>query len=235
MKIFLIGFTLGIFSAGHCLGMCGPIAFFFGTHQCRSSAGSFEKIRLFLSLGVGKALTYAWIGLIFGAAGHLLTQWSEWLGFSRALPYLTGALFIFSGLAMAGFLPKFEIVLHGLEQSLRRLFSSFRSTQTPGSWFAMGMIWGLLPCPMVLAPALGAAVSGSSGGWEGALKGFFMMFGFGLGTIPALYSGALAADWLNKIRIWSPRIVGFSLISFGVACLFFSSAMTAHGLSGCRH
>lgn len=235
MNFFWMGIALGFFSSGHCLGMCGPIAFFFGAHQAGPEAGRFEKFRLFLSLGLGKAFTYAWIGLLFGAAGHLLTRWSSWMGFSMALPWITGILFIFSGLSLAGFFPKLEIFFHSIENYLRRLFLSFRTRQNGGSHFAMGMMWGLLPCPMVLAPALAAAVSGAVGGTEGAIRGFFMMIGFGLGTIPALYAGALAAQWLRRVRTWSPRIVGFSLVGFGTAVLFFSSAMLHSPVFGCHH
>jgi len=225
MELFAAGLTLGFLASGHCLGMCGPIAFFLGAHQLPPQSSWQKKIILFLTLGSGKALTYAFLGLLFGLAGHALADWTEWLGFAQALPWISGALFILAGLAMTGWLPQFHNLVSGLETRLGGLLQSFRKKQDRGSLFAMGMLWGLLPCPMVLAPALAAAVSGSVGGADGAMRGFFMMFGFGLGTIPALYSGAAAGVWLLRLRRYSPVVLGLSFILLGIASILFPQVL----------
>jgi len=221
MDLFLAGLALGFLSSGHCLGMCGPIAFFLGSHQLPPESSRPERCLLFLILGLGKALTYAWFGLFFGLAGHVLTQWSAWLGFSRALPWISGTLFILAGLVLLGVLPQFHHAVRGLEKNFSGFLQSFRKRQSKGTLFAMGMLWGCLPCPMVLAPALAAAVSGSAGGLEGAVRGFLMMFAFGLGTIPALYGSAAAGRRLTQLRRFSPVVLGAGLILLGIASIAF--------------
>lgn len=221
MELFISGLTLGFLASGHCLGMCGPIAFFLGAHQLPPDSPWTKKVLLFLILGFGKALTYAWFGLAFGFAGHVLTRWSQWFGFSLALPWISGSLFILAGLVMAGWLPRFHSTVRGLEKRLSGLLQTFRKKQDLASLFAMGMLWGLLPCPMVLAPALAASVSGAVGGMEGAMRGFFLMLSFGLGTIPALYFGAAAGNWLSQLRRYSPLVLGITFILLGIASILF--------------
>lgn len=236
MQLFFLGIGLGFLSSGHCLGMCGPIAFFLGTNQLKPDSPRIAKALLFITLGAGKALTYGWIGLIFGWAGHLLTEWSDWMGFARALPWISGFFFILSGAAVAGWIPKLEWKVRGMESRFQQLFQSFRKKHDTGSLFALGMLWGLLPCPMVLAPALGAAVSGSAKGLEGALQGFFMMAGFGLGTIPALYTSAMTGQWLNRLRRWSPLAVGLALMVLGISSMAAAYWMGASpGGHSCCH
>ena len=222
MIVFASGFVLGLLSSAHCLGMCGPIAFFLSSKSAQAFAHSKSK---WAFLFLGKSFTYALIGLFFGFAGHALTQWSSWMGISKAMPAVSGVLFILTGLSIAGFIPKLELAAHKLEGFLRPAFSSLTTETNLSSYFSLGMLWGFLPCPMVLAPALGSAVTGSIGGVSGAIQGFAMMFAFGLGTIPALLASGASAHYLNRVRRLSPRFVGICFVVLGFACFVFSSAM----------
>ncbi len=219
------GFSLGLLSAGHCLGMCGPIAFFIGSGRNPNEQSFFKKISPFLWLSAGKALTYGWIGLIFGWAGVFLTRWSQWMGFAKMLPVAAGVSMIATGLYVAGAFPKFHVRLRAAENGLGGLLQSLRHGENPAALFAAGMLWGLLPCPMVLVPALGAAISGGSGGAPGALRGFFMMAGFGLGTLPAIAAGGLGGGYLlkNLRRHWKPVWAGLGLAGVGVVLIVFST------------
>lgn len=217
------GFLLGLFSSGHCLGMCGPIAFLIGSRQEDISAGVFKRLSPMLLLGTGKAFTYGWIGLTFGAAGHLLTRWSHWLGFAQYMPLVSGVGLIYAGLSIAGWLPKWYGRVHLLEAKLFSVFQSLKKRQGQLTLFAGGMLWGFLPCPMVLVPALASAVSGGVGGVPGALQGFFMMFGFGMGTLPALAVSSLGGNYFSKkFRFkWSPAWSGVCLTGIGVILICF--------------
>src|SRR6185436_14166344 len=53
--------------------------------------------------------------------------------------------------------------------------------------FALGLLWGFLPCGMVYSMLAFAALSGSA--WNGAT----LLLLFGLGTAPAMFGSALLA------------------------------------------
>lgn len=229
----LAGCAMGFLSAGHCLGMCGPIAFFIGAGG--TSARGFSRIAPFLWLGAGKALTYGWIGLLFGFAGHMLTKWGRWMGFAMSLPLVSGIGLILIGLWIAGLFPKAHLRLTFLESRVAAYMNSFKKPQSPAVLLCGGILWGFLPCPMVLVPALGSAVSGGVSGLEGAIKGFVMMAGFGAGTVPALaVSGLGGGELLAKMkRRMSPGWVGLCLAAGGVLLIVFSFTMQGAHAKGC--
>lgn len=228
------GFALGLLSAGHCLGMCGPVAFFVGSGQNAASRGRLARLAPYFWLCAGKALTYAWIGLLFGYAGHLLTRWSQWMGLSRLLPLVSGGSMVLAGLWIAGLLPKPAFRAGVLEQKVSEYLRSFKRRQTPPVLFAAGMVWGFLPCPMVLVPALASAVQGGVSGAQGALHGFFMMAGFGAGTFPALAAAGLGGDWTARLRgRLSPLWAGLCLAGFGAALIGFYWTSHANPHSTC--
>ncbi|MBI4971091.1 MAG: sulfite exporter TauE/SafE family protein [Candidatus Omnitrophica bacterium] len=217
------GFILGLLSAGHCLGMCGPLAIFLGTRFGDQNASLGRRIFFQVLLSAGKTFTYALIGLIFGFAGSLLATWSRWMKLSHTLPVIFSVLLIILGLSFFGFLPKIEMQFKKSEGWLFSLFRSHMPSHKSQAAFLTGMVWGLLPCPMVLVPALSAAVSGGFGGVEGALRGFFMMLAFGAGTFPAILSSAVVGTMIKfDIRRWSGILAGCFLIVLGIITFLIS-------------
>lgn len=157
------------------------------------------------------------------------------MGLAHALPVVSGVTLIIAGLFVAGAFPRLEIRLKGLESRLGEAFGSLGGRAGTPAYLAAGMLWGLLPCPMVLVPALGSAVSGGVGGAAGAAQGFFIMAGFGLGTAPALLAAGLGGDRLfSTIRAyWRPAWMGAVLIVIGVALIVFAIQMTRSGHGCC--
>lgn len=225
------GGVLGLLSSAHCLGMCGPIALFAGARA--GGADARGRAPALVWMCAGKALTYGCIGLLFGWAGHLLTSWGAWMGVAHALPVAGGSILILAGLFVAGVFPRLEIRLRGLESRLGEALGSLGGRPGAPAFLAAGMLWGLLPCPMVLVPALASAVSGGAGGVEGAARGFFMMTGFGLGTTPALLVPGLAGErLLGKVRPFGhPAWMGAILIALGAGLVIWGPRMSssAHG------
>jgi len=78
--------------------------------------------------------------------------------------------------------------------------------------FALGMLWGWLPCGLVYATLAWSLTTANPG--QGAL----LMFGFGLGTLPMLLLMGGAAEQLNRfVRSSRTRkIAGLLIISLGV-------------------
>jgi hypothetical protein len=216
------GFILGLFSAGHCFAMCGPLAVFLGTRLGGETISARKRLVLQLVMASGKAFTYAVIGLVFGFAGALLYDGMRWMKFSHLFPVLMSALLIFTGMSLLGLLPKFELRSRMFESKL----IGFLGRRFTGNYFSgaflTGLLWGFLPCPMVLVPALGAVVSGWEGGIPGAMRGFFMMLAFGAGTFPAILSSAFAGSLVRfNLSRWANSLAGMSLVFLGISGLFF--------------
>ncbi|WP_090324739.1 sulfite exporter TauE/SafE family protein [Duganella sp. CF517] len=82
----------------------------------------------------------------------------------------------------------------------------------PHQAFALGALWGWLPCGMVYSVLLTAMLSGS------ALGGALVMLAFGLGTLPMLTGlGLLGARLRNALQQRKVRIAcGLLVLAFGL-------------------
>lgn len=82
----------------------------------------------------------------------------------------------------------------------------------PARMFALGALWGWLPCGMVYSVLLTAMLSGS------ALGGARVMLAFGLGTLPMLAALGLAGQGVR--RLMGRRAVrvacGLAILAFGI-------------------
>ena len=189
-------------SAGHCAGMCGPLATLLGGVQRargRSVAGFLTTYH------AGRILSYAIMGAMAGGLGAALP---DAVVPRSGLSVIVGALMIIVALGLIGWLP--QPILRILEASplgaipcqLKKLFED----ASPLGRFLLGMGNGWLPCGPVVAMALAAATTASP--WKGSL----VMAVFGLGTVPALAVLSFGASWLPVV--WRQRLykVGNGLV-----------------------
>ncbi|MFN8494738.1 MAG: sulfite exporter TauE/SafE family protein [Caldilineaceae bacterium] len=82
--------------------------------------------------------------------------------------------------------------------------------------YALGLLWGLLPCGLVLAALLTAAVAGAPG------RGALTMFLFGLGTTPVALSIALASvgpSWQLTPNARLRPVAALVVFAFGLQML----------------
>jgi hypothetical protein len=205
------GLVLGLLSSPHCFMMCGPISLFLGSRTFRQEASRVDKYLFYLYSGLGKAFTYSLIGLTFGYAGKLLTRWSAWMQPSHKIPYVISFLFLLLAGNVLGWWRPLEIHFGKWTHKLTSLLGKLPAPKDKASFFVTGLLWGMIPCPMVLAPALGAAVAGNTGGVHGALQGFAMMFSFGLGTIPVIVGAALFGAAAKQKTLKMPTYVSGGL------------------------
>ncbi len=203
----LLGFTG---SLGHCIGMCS------GVSLLLSRRGQARGWRV-LFLHLGRVTTYSLLGAVAGGIGYsLITVLSYCLtpltggqqGGGSGLPgivWIQGALALFTAvlavymaLSLIGRLPSPELLLAGLTrrwgQWMRRAASGGPPAASGGVFtlYGLGMLWGLLPCGLVMAALVAAAASGSP--QNGALT----MLAFGLGTWPVTVGISLAARLKGK-------------------------------------
>lgn len=200
MTIFISALILGLMGSFHCAGMCGPIAIALPLHG--NTVG--QKIFGGTLYNLGRTLTYAFMGAIFGALGQGL----QLLGFQQKVSVVMGALMIISVLFPALFKNQYKMdkswfsAVNKLKKKIGEMFS-IRSFQ---SLFFIGMLNGLLPCGLVYMAIAGAIGTG------GVAEGSLYMTLFGLGTIPMLLAISLAGNIMslavrNRINKLIPVLV----------------------------
>ena len=206
--IFIAAFITGLLGSFHCAGMCGPIALATPTIGVSLWQRVFGK----LLYNFGRIFTYAVIGALLGAFG-----WGMKLaGLQQSISIIAGILMIgavvLSSSKIKQMLPSSLLFFKG--SLMAKLFKQ----QTYTSLFAIGLLNGLLPCGFVYLALLGAVATQQV--WQGAM---YMVL-FGLGTLPMMFSIAMAGQLLsvgvrNKINRFTPYAAVF------IGCLFVVRGM----------
>lgn len=184
-------------SAGHCAGMCGPLATLLGGAQ---RARGHSVAAFLAAYHAGRILTYALLG---GLAGGLGAALPDAVVPRNGLSIVVGALMIIVAVGLLGWLPApvarllARSPLAAIPCQLKNLFEM----ASPLRRFLLGMANGLLPCGPVVAMLLAAATTTSP--WQGAL----VLAVFGLGTLPALAALSFGAGWLPVA--WRQRLYRF--------------------------
>lgn len=216
--VIIAAFLLGLVgSLGHCVTMCGAVT------VLMSRAGATSGWRLPL-LHFGRLITYTILGGLAGALGTVIATILPGIQMVQGgFAVLVAFVGVYFALAFLGKLPSPEIVLSGLTRrwgtAMRQATNSTDDSLGVFRTIGMGLLWGMLPCGLVLAALLTATTVGS------LPAGMLVMAAFGLGTIPALIAVALAARSKQiKMTAW-PRTIAASFI------LLFSVQMALRGLA----
>jgi len=174
---------------------------------------------------LGRITTYALLGLTVGLLGQSIYL------ISTDIPRVQGILSIlfaiiafYMALAFIGIAPSPELLLSGL---VSKWGKTMRGLKSPAP-FVAGMLWGLLPCGLVITALIPAITSGS--GVQGALN----MIVFGAATTPSLF----AVKWLAQktvSRTWSRSLASVVMMIFGFQFAmrgFASLGMIEHMMVG---
>lgn len=199
------GFIIGLLGSLHCVGMCGPIAL------ALPIVGK-SKIELIVSrllYNLGRILTYAFFGLIFGLIGDRI----QLFGLQQIVSIVLGSLII-----LRLIIPKkysfikisfFQKAVGKLKQEFSRMFGK----NSMKSLFSIGLLNGFLPCGFVYVGIAGAIATGD------ALQGAGFMALFGLGTLPIMFAASLFSSILSiKARLNFRKAI--PVFSFIIGILF---------------
>jgi sulfite exporter TauE/SafE len=178
------GFSLGLISSLHCIGMCGPLALALPVQHL--SRG--RQVVAILLYNFGRTITYSLIGLLFGLLGRsiFLAGWQQ--GFSVVLGTI---MILFAARYFIGKITAKVVFASGLTFTFQRLLGRLFQPRATGGYILPGMINGLLPCGMVYI-AIAGAVSTSA-----LSHSILFMFCFGLGTSPAMLALSLFGFRIN--------------------------------------
>lgn len=208
--MWYIAFTLGLFGSLHCVGMCGPLAIAFCN---REGDGKGQLLVSSLGYNIGRTLTYALLGLLFGLLGSFLFI----ADIQKGLSIFLGGLLVFSFLmsididAKINSIPAVKQVYVRLRVFISNLYSHSKAYPP----FVLGMANGLLPCGLVYLALTGALATGD------VIHGMTFMTLFGLGTIPMLLCLVMGANLVSpKIRHRFRKILPYVTLGFGLFLIY---------------
>lgn len=185
-------FLIGLLGSLHCIGMCGPIALTVGVQSGQSPV---KKAVSLLLYNIGRAVTYAALGLLLGLVGFGFKV----AGLQQSLSILIGIMLIVYAL--------WPRVIHRMERKsnmplvkfnvwLKRSLGTLLKGKQMYKPFVLGMLNGLLPCGLVYFAIAGAIAVGSP------IQGMFFMIAFAAGTFPLMlifgWVGGMAGAVLKK-------------------------------------
>ncbi len=205
MNTLLInGLLLGLAANFHCIGMCGPIAMAVPVNR-KSNLHIFSGVLMY---NLGRITTYFILGMIVGSLGLTINT----IGVLQWLSIFAGVVLIiyawrkyFSKLLPSGF--ELPFIQRFVSKSMGKLLKS----TSPFRLVSLGMINGILPCGMVFAGLLNAALTG-----EVVMSGLSML-AFGIGTLPAMMAVAFAANRISgTVRTRINRVVPYLLTVVGL-------------------
>ncbi len=205
MMIYLSALSLGLLGSFHCVGMCGPIALAIPL----KTDSWLLRILGGVIYNLGRAVTYAIMGAVFGLLGQGLVM----SGFQQWVSIIMGSIMIISVLAPSLYKNRFDTeksvfgYVGKVKMSLRKLFTQSSNS----SLFLIGLLNGLLPCGLVYFAIAGAIATGSS------FSGSLFMFIFGLGTIPMMLAISLIGNMITlELRKKLTRVIPYAIVFIGV-------------------
>ena len=221
-------FLVGLAGSVHCVGMCGGIV-----GAITASGGGKGRVAAtpvvqapkpthtlarVLAYNAGRIGSYMLAGAMAGGLAGGAQSLARLAGLQLGFYWLANLMLIALGLYLMN-------AWHGLtklEQAGRVLWrraqpwmapmtTTLMPANRPHQAFALGALWGWLPCGMVYSVLLTAMLSGD------ALNGAAVMLAFGLGTLPMLTGlGLLGAR--VRLAMQQPKVrlaCGLLVLAFG--------------------
>lgn len=205
VAILISALILGLGGSFHCVGMCGPIALVLPVDRN-------NKLKALIQSSIyhlGRMITYAIMGLIFGMVGKGLYL----AGFQQKVSILMGVIMILAVIFPTNYLGKFNLgkPLHELVGKLKTTLGAYLKKQSYSSLFIIGLLNGLLPCGLVYMALIGAIATGHP------IYGAIYMAIFGLGTSPLLTGLILAGNFMSvKARNRINKVLPYFVVLVGV-------------------
>lgn len=204
MNELIAAIILGFFGSFHCVGMCGPIAMMLPFQNLSGNSKIFGA----LLYNLGRVVTYAFIGFIFGLAGKGFYL----AGMQQALSIIAGILLILMALFSLNtiFENKLGSSLSGFFDRVKRTIGLLFKQHSYRAVAGIGLLNGLLPCGLVYLGLAGALATGS------ATKGALFMAAFGFGTFPAMLSIIFLGKFIGtNTRIMMQKVLPVLIFLMG--------------------
>lgn len=205
----------GLFSAPHCIGMCGGIV---SAVSLQSSVSVRQSMLLY---NAGRIMSYTVLGAAMGTVGSFIDVAGKLAGV-QGLASIIGGCFVLLWMWRRFQLPLMKRLSARLHQ---KLTGDARPSARKEAFhvLATGIAFGYLPCGLTYAMQMNAAASGSMVG------GAAIMALFGLSTFPALAAAASIAAFANRRWRRFMRRAG-AVTAIGVGLLSILRGLAVNGI-----
>ena len=209
-------FVASLLGSLHCVGMCGPFALLASADPERRNAAIVPTAMYSL----GRLITYAIVGLIFGTSGLALNKGGSFASVQQSATYVAGGLMIIVGLiALARhlgysiWLPK---VFSPIQKLLQGAFARTKQMRPVQRAFTIGALSSLMPCGWLYTFAITAAGTGSP------VWGMALMASFWLGTVPIMTALVFGANKIGRrVQQRIPVLMAGLVLLLGVFTIAF--------------
>jgi hypothetical protein len=207
--LIALGFTTGLFTSLHCVGMCGPLVLAVGLSGEGQATFGGTLLRSVL-WHAGRGVGLLGIGIALGALGQSLQ-----LGRGPAiLAVVAGALTVLVALALPGWLPLPKRLRDGAGAFGQRFMGRLAGRRGLWSALLVGLGTVLLPC----GPLYGIwAQAAALGTWGAAL----LVGAFWAGTVPLLLALGVGGGvaW-PRLRRFALPVATALLLASGAVLIF---------------
>lgn len=197
--VIFLGFSLGLFSTLHCLGMCGAIVSALSCSIPRAVAASPLRRNGYIMLyNVGRITTYATLGIIAGLGGGLVSDAFDPGHWHKLAAVAAGLSLVLAGIYLGGWVSavrQIDLAGRGLWRYIEPVGRRMLPIRSPATALGAGLVWGWLPCGLVYYALLTAAPMADP------LAAAVFMTAFGLGTVPGMQAtGAISGLLVRATR-----------------------------------
>ena len=216
--VFLV---VGVLGGAHCLGMCGPLVTMYADQMDsgRENVLSLYEVRQHALFNTGRTVSYAAIGAVFGALGSVVYgAASTVMAVGDTVRAVSGVVVGIAILVVGARYILGKTGGHGLFGGGGGWFSAIygrltahvdRLSNGPGI-VGLGLVHGLLPCPILYPAFLYAFVQGSPA------RGAVSLALLGLGTFPTLFLyGTVIGSIGTRHREQLHRALGAAFLVMG--------------------
>lgn len=227
-------FVIGMLGSVHCIGMCGGIVSALSASGAQgrvipiavaATSSPPPTVRV-IAYNAGRIASYMLAGAIAGGLASGARTLAGLAPLQVAAYWLANIMLIVLGLYLLDLwrgLNHLEAAGQIVWRRIQPLMKKVLPADTPAKSFALGALWGWLPCGMVYSMLLTAMLTATP------LAGALVMLAFGLGTLPTMLTlgllGARLARWSRQRGV--RMAAGVLVLGFGVLGL----ARAAGGVS----
>lgn len=236
-QVELVGFLLiGLLGGAHCIGMCGPLVTMYSEQLNATRESAREgfltayEVRQHALFNLGRTVSYAILGGLFGLLGALLFDLSSAVTTFDSV--IRGGMGLLVGTFVVVVGTRYILGKHGSHSfvgsgPLSGLYQ--RATAHIQQWvdgpgiFGLGLVHGLLPCPLLYPAFLYAFARGS------AVGGMLALGVLGLGTFPTVFAyGTIIQSVDARHRTRLHRLLGVVFLAMG--WMLLSHALELFGI-----
>lgn len=185
-SLLATAFLMGLAGIPHCTAMCGA-----------ACAAAFPRGLSGWTL-LGRAIGYACLGVVAATAAGLVSRWGQQVAMLKPLWMMAQMAMVLLGgfMLLKGFVPQsVDQAGKGVYLRLRSAWQARSSDWPPclrDSWpFMAGLAWALLPCGLLYAALMVAALA--SHPWEGGL----VMLAFAVPSALGVWAAPALLSWLR--------------------------------------